>query len=761
MYRKILLFSLRLGVYLGTMGLIYLHPGIAVRFDPQSLLLWFVLAPVEHFVGFLPAPDGKLRYKLILAVLPMVLFAAFAGLNPENGVAFFGVGTLVFAGTFLLFHHPKWGKFTVFEPFFLVYICFKLLNFSRSGEETSGQSLGITQIILLWTILAFLINSVIVYLCLNPKSAAGIRRESALFAAASAAAILLAFLLPPDFVRNSVVENLISEQKPELIKDSDEWGIPKEGGREGRKTVPQDGSGQGRQPGLRGLSEHEWPSMNGGGDGDQEGKGKGRRRGKGSGSGEDQQFTVMVVAAKEPPVYMGDSFLGKLDPVRGFLPSTDEPLNALPKMRLVTMWSEPKTPKTLPPDRGRQRQEVFSLSTQSQNYLPYRPVEIDPTILSEGSGPLRYIHRVRADMRAGEPLELLTSRIRPLRSAEKEALGPYLEVPLADEDLAVFDDHLRNALEQWEHIEAGRPADAYMKKIAALLMSFSAYQYTVTDDEDASIAGLKKFLTETKDGDCVQFANTAALLGRLGGVPSRVVTGYLASNDLQTPAHLKGLVALRSKIKILQEFPFDDLLLVTDAHAHAWPQFYVPDYGWLDFEATAFAIPPMGFGDGNMRDVVIPLIDENRVLTPVRAFPWRTVLRAMCILAGAGLLGAYGLRYGREAVLHLGSRRGGRAGARSLYLLLLARLAAEGKPLKPASKTAAEYAAHIPGEAFASFAALYSELRWREFFKNPEEREIAFKRLKEAYGEVMKTTKRRGVRGFLVRTFSLRGLAYL
>ncbi|MDR0569020.1 MAG: transglutaminase-like domain-containing protein [Spirochaetaceae bacterium] len=765
MDRKILLFSLRLGVYLGTMGLIYLHPGIAVRFDPQNLLLWFALAPAEHLAGFLPAPGGRLRYTFGLAVLLMVFFLAFAGFSAENVIAFFGVGTLVFAGTLLLFHYPKWAKFTALEPFFLSYICLKLLNFSRSGEETSGQSLGITQVIMIWTILSFLINSVIVYLCLNPPSLRGIKRESALFACGSAGALLLVFFLPPDFVRNSVVENLISEQKPEIIKDSDEWGIPKEGGREGRKTIPQDGNGENRQPGLRGLSEYEWPNMNGGqGEADQDGKNgkKGRRRGRGSGSGEDQQYAVMIVASEKKPVYMGDSFNGDLDPVRGFLPSPDEPLNALPKLRLFTMWSEPSVPKSgRNTDRGRERTEVFSLSSLSQNYLPYRPVEVDPTILAENSGPFHYIHRVRSDMHAEDPLALIGANIRPLRSAEKEALAGYLEVPLRDEDRAVFDNHLQNALHEWNNFKIETGND-YMKKIAAILLSFNSYQYYIGKEEDTSIAALADFLLRKKeDGDCTEFSNTAAILGRLAGVPSRVVTGYLASDDLQTPAHLKGLAVLRSKIKVLQEFPFDDLLLVTDAHAHSWTQFYVPDYGWLDFEATQFAIPPMGFGDANQRDVVIPLIDENRVLAPVRAFPWRTALRAMAVLAGAGLLGAYGLRYGREILLGFGARRGGRAGARSLYLLLLARLAAEGKPIKPASKTAAEYAAHIPGEAFASFAAIYGELRWREFFKNPEEQELAFKRLKETYEEVVKTAKRRGIKGFFARAFSLRGLSYM
>jgi hypothetical protein len=309
-----------------------------------------------------------------------------------------------------------------------------------------------------------------------------------------------------------------------------------------------------------------------------------------------------------------------------------------------------------------------------------------------------------------------------------------------------------------------KSANEYLGKILAILVSFGDYQYNISDDEDASIPALQEFLLNTKDGDCVQFSNTAALLGRLAGIPSRVVTGYLAAKGLQTPAHRRGLAALRSKIKLLQEFPFEDLYLVTDAHSHSWVQFYIPDYGWLDFEATTFAIPPIGFGDGNLRDVVIPLIDERRVLSPVRSFPWRAILRVMGILGVTALGCAYGVLYGRQVLLRLAARRGGRAGARFLYLLLLARLAADGRPIKPASKTAGEYAQLFPdsreSSPFKIFADLYAELQWREFKDNTQQQE-RFLRLKEEYRHIINVTKRRGVFGFFRRIFSLRGLAYL
>ena len=434
---------------------------------------------------------------------------------------------------------------------------------------------------------------------------------------------------------------------------------------------------------------------------------------------------------------------------------------------------------------------MFSLSTLPQHFLPYRPIAVEPAVLSENTGPLRYIHRVRSAMHAQDPLALALSPIRYLSAAEQSALASYLAFPLREADRAVLSAHLDRALEQWRNkrtdLIQGNPylrhifaqdrtgkaqagAAPYIETILAVLVSFQEYHYNVNDQDDASIAGTLEFLQTTKDGDCVEFSNALALLGRLAGIPTRVVTGYLAASGLQTDAHKRGLAALRNKIKALQEFPFEDLFLVTDAHSHSWAQCYIPGYGWLDFEATAFAIPPVGFGDGNLRDVVIPLLDQTGTVSPARRFPWRAALRALGLLAAAALLAAYGIRYGREILLRLGALRGGRAGARSLYLLLLARLAADGKPIKPAAKTALEYARLFPPETggappgetppFAAFAALYSELRWREF-TDPAETEERFQRLKREYRQSIDRTRRRGLWGRLIRLFSLRGLAYL
>ncbi|MCL2231612.1 MAG: transglutaminase-like domain-containing protein [Treponema sp.] len=741
-----LLFSLRMFFYLSAAILLLVHPGIVIAFDRVGVVQWFFIIPFAAWIAFMRV---KLRNKLLVVFLPVIAFSLWAGGFSTAALPPFLAGATAFTLTLLLFHYPRWGKLSCIEPFFFAWVCFRLLAFSRAGEDVAGESLRITQFILVWTAVVFLLHSALVYLCLYPGSSGGIRREGGVFALSAGAALVLALvILPPDFIRNTVVDNLLPDPRDRMTSESQEdWGIPDQG-RDGRRTLPGDATG--RTPGLRGLSEHNWP-------------GQGRRGRGGEGGGPGEQFTVMIVASQYDPVYMANAIRGRLDPVEGFLPFPDDLMHRLSTQRFFVSWfdNEPVF------DLDRERQEVFALSTLSQKFLPYRPAAVDPTILSENTGPFRYIHRSISNVNINDPLDLLGVPIRELSFFEQNSLARYLELPLEETDKAVFNahlDHIRDFWEERREMIMGETRNDHMEIILAILLSFSGFQYNVNPNNYSSVSDMIEFLTGTREGDCVEFSNTAALLGRLAGIPSRVVTGFLAANSLQTPAHLRGLASLRNRIPILQEFPFDDLILVTDAHGHSWTQFYVPDFGWLDFEPTAFAIPPIGLGDGNLRDVVIPLLDMNPLFAPVRAFPWTAVLRTLAILGALALTAAYALRYGREAALGLGVRKGGRAGARSLYLLLLARLAADGKPIKPVSKTAPEYAGLFAGAgesgSFAPFAELYTELRWREF-SDKAEMDERFERLKDEYRKILAENRRKGPLTFAARVFSLRGLAYL
>lgn len=82
-----------------------------------------------------------------------------------------------------------------------------------------------------------------------------------------------------------------------------------------------------------------------------------------------------------------------------------------------------------------------------------------------------------------------------------------------------------------------------------------------------------QFLTEAKNGYCVQFATAGALLLRSIGIPTRYVDGYLAPEM----RYSGGMYTCT----------------VLDNNAHAWIEVYIKGYGWMTFEMTSPMISGM------------------------------------------------------------------------------------------------------------------------------------------------------------------------
>ncbi len=154
-----------------------------------------------------------------------------------------------------------------------------------------------------------------------------------------------------------------------------------------------------------------------------------------------------------------------------------------------------------------------------------------------------------------------------LTESERLELAEYLELTL---DEAVME-RLKNLTDSWVG-----DAEGYGGRIEALMQGFSTYKYQLGFDDTMNMNKIQEFLFETKKGDCSEFSNSLALLARFIGVPSRVVTGYLASKSLQTPYHTEGAAMLRQSIPRLQDYDITSLYLVTTAHRHSWTQLYFP-----------------------------------------------------------------------------------------------------------------------------------------------------------------------------------------
>lgn len=715
-------FITRMALYLLTLCMPLIHPAIVVAYDYTGWWVWFFLIPGEITVAaFLSPPKIKWRYTLLFGGGLLFISTLIAGISGSFWMVLIG-GITAFTLTLLIFKTKLVGRsVSVVEQLFLGYIYYKLLNFSRASEEAAQISTGITQLLLVLTVATFLFHGFALYLSgFFDGEKRRRRREAIVFSLIIPTFLAVAFILPPDFVEHSIVFNAPGD---DLIRDIpyDSEGYPFDrggpGDEEGRFGEE---NGEGR---LQGLPSDQW----------------GTRQGEGDGEG--KQYAVMVVVSEYEPVYGAESYYGIFDPVRGFLYSTDELLNELSYIRLLDTWLDPEPPF----EALRKEFALRYYSTIPEKSIPYRPASVEPTVLNKRYHPFDYTYNVISRVHVGTPRDW--RGIGELYPEEREAMARYLEVDLPEEFRRAFEEYLAGAYDE--------DAD-YYERIEGILGNFATYQYELGFDDYVDVEKLHRFLTETKSGDCTEFSNTAAILGRMAGIPSRVVTGYLASRGLQTFAHLQGLVELQKMIPPLQQYSLQNLYLVTTAHHHSWVQYYLPGYGWVDFETTATAIPPPMSMDMNNRDVVIPLIEEREVSEEQFTFPWVLIAKIFGAMAALTIVGLYLFRYVREAIYSLVSRRNDARGLRALYMLALMKTAAEGWERKNGFETALEYAERY--SRFLPFAEIYTELRYRERLKSEERAEL-FNRLRSTYRDIRKK-KRKGISPFLHRVFSLRGIGY-
>ncbi len=72
------------------------------------------------------------------------------------------------------------------------------------------------------------------------------------------------------------------------------------------------------------------------------------------------------------------------------------------------------------------------------------------------------------------------------------------------------------------------------------------------------------FLFDTGYGYCVHYASSMTMLLRLSGIPARIVTGY----------------------RYVFPFEKEESYKVSSTNAHAWPEAYIENVGWVPFEPT-------------------------------------------------------------------------------------------------------------------------------------------------------------------------------
>lgn len=775
------LFITRLILYLTAVSIPALHPAVVVGYELQGILVWFILVPLEMIIAYAFAPPRmRLSAWLGIGAAPVLFAGLVIGIDasPTTAVT---AGILAFTLTAALFHlGPRMRFLFAVEQIALGALYLRLLTFSRGSEEIALEAAqGATQLIFLLIVAAFLLHGIIVSLVLargdfGSRSAVerrgaaagharrfsrsggtsgrnaiersevggrrGFREIGVFLAAAIPILLVTAFVLPTDFVQHNPVLNFLNppdHDPPQPLDERARSLMDRSGSQGGHlpngfsdgfdADQADDGTSDGDDFGdddttLTGIAAADWE----GSDGE---------------SGQEQQRAVMVVRSDVDPTYVADRYHDRFDRVRGFIRTDDQPLNDLTRMRLAGTWRNPDRSRNM----RRSREDIGVYSTIEDRVLAYRPYEVEPTVYQPKYHPFSFSYESVSEMSTAGDSHF--SRIGSLSESDRDRLAGHLEIPLEEEHREAFEAHIDERI--------GEIPENYFARIEAIMHSFEDFQYELGYDDSFRPDHQARFVSETMSGDCVEFATTAAILGRMLGIPSRVVTGYLASGGLQNPAHTRGLAVLQDSIPALAGYSLSEMFLVTTSHRHAWVQYYMPGYGWIDFEPTSYAIPPDRAGDPNEREVVIPII-EPRETPPSRTFPWNEIANVLLWLVIAGVMGLYLYRYGAEAYLSIRARGTDDRAVRARYRLLLMKLASFGYELKGTGETATEYAGRYPETA--GFADAYTRLRYMP----PEhDRDDALRHLMAEYDRCRRGARNGSTLRGLRRVFSLRGLYYV
>ncbi len=130
-----------------------------------------------------------------------------------------------------------------------------------------------------------------------------------------------------------------------------------------------------------------------------------------------------------------------------------------------------------------------------------------------------------------------------------------------DRYLAVPSDFPQELIRTANEIVAGQTS-IYNQMIALQTWFRDGFDYNVNVSRGHSIRSIEGFL-RAKEGYCEQFAVTFAAFARAIGVPSRVAVGFTPGDK-----DAAGLYHVLGK------------------HAHAWPEIWFDDVGWVLFEPT-------------------------------------------------------------------------------------------------------------------------------------------------------------------------------
>ncbi|HBR18508.1 MAG: hypothetical protein A3G39_03285 [Deltaproteobacteria bacterium RIFCSPLOWO2_12_FULL_43_16] len=138
----------------------------------------------------------------------------------------------------------------------------------------------------------------------------------------------------------------------------------------------------------------------------------------------------------------------------------------------------------------------------------------------------------------------------------KNSALQYLQLPIGYEEVALLARDI--TISKKTAFEKAAAIEEYLKK---------NYRYTLTPRKSAGKNPIEDFLFYTKEGYCEQYATAFAILLRVVGIPTRLVTGFL-------PGEWNS---------------FGNYFIVRQKDAHSWVEAFMPGFGWTTFDPTPSA----------------------------------------------------------------------------------------------------------------------------------------------------------------------------
>ena len=268
-----------------------------------------------------------------------------------------------------------------------------------------------------------------------------------------------------------------------------------------------------------------------------------------------------------------------------------------------------------------------------------RPLETDQDAIFGPPQPVRVSVPTNADAsrvtKQGElSISMLRSRVPFNRGSTYQVVSGMSAAPLAelqaagtaypewvrDRFLQLPDEFPSSVRKLAESVTANH--DTPLDKAIAVENFLRGYKYNQQIDAPPPDAdAVEHFLLKSKEGYCDYYASAMVTMLRSVGVPARFVVGYTPGDYIQ-PEELMPMTSGTYR--------------VLERNAHAWPEVYFPQYGWIQFEPTAseplLARPvvqtttptpsaPRGPDDRNPNEDLLPDRGDLRPTGPVTLDP--------------------------------------------------------------------------------------------------------------------------------------------